>query len=88
MNYSPARDGCSGSEGEIPGFPEHVCFCLNSGHLLVDGSHRVAVMGPLEGERMGGDRATLVVEDIWCEKIRGCSDSGGGALYSMSAMHR
>jgi hypothetical protein len=27
---------------------------------------------------MGGDRATALIEDIWCEKIRGCSYGGGG----------
>jgi hypothetical protein len=33
-----------------------------------------------------GDRSTAPVEDIWCETIRGCSYSGGGASYSMSAI--
>ena len=41
------------------------------------------------------DRAKELIEDIWCEKIRGCSYRGGntvlisrdyGASYSMSAM--
>ena len=29
--------------------------------------------GPSEGKRNCGDRATAPIEDIWCEKIRGCS---------------
>jgi hypothetical protein len=29
--------------------------------------------GPVESERMGGDRATVPIEDIQREKIRGCS---------------
>ena len=42
--------------------------------------------GPLERGHRCRDRATAPIEDIWCEKIRGCSYSGGGASYSMSAM--
>jgi hypothetical protein len=33
--------------------------------------------GPAERERMGGVRATARIEDIWREKIRGCSYRGG-----------
>jgi hypothetical protein len=44
--------------------------------------------GPPESVRNRGDRATALIEGIWCEKIRGCSCSGGGASYSMSAMTR
>ena len=32
-------------------------------------------VGPDEYNR--GDRVTALIEDIWCEKIRGCSDRGG-----------
>jgi hypothetical protein len=32
------------------------------------------------------DQATALIEDILCEKIRGCSYRRGGASYSMSAM--
>ena len=32
------------------------------------------------------DRATAPIEDIRWEKIRGCSDRGNGARYSMSIM--
>ena len=32
--------------------------------------------GPVESKRMGGDRATALIEDIFFEKIRGCSYRG------------
>ena len=41
---------------------------------------------PLEGVTLRGDRATALIEDIWCEKIRGCSYREAVCLYSMSAM--
>jgi hypothetical protein len=44
--------------------------------------------GPVESERMGGDRATALIEDICYEKISGCSYRGGGASHSMFAMPR
>ena len=28
-------------------------------------------------ENWSGERATALIEDIWCEKIRGCSYGGG-----------
>jgi hypothetical protein len=31
-----------------------------------------ALQGTVERKRMGGDRATAPIEDIWCGKIRGC----------------
>jgi hypothetical protein len=40
--------------------------------------------GPSNHVTLRGDRATALIEDIWCENIRGCSYSG--AFYSMSAM--
>ena len=58
---------------------------MTSARLLLhrDGSHRVTVMrnaralagtvDTVEGETVRGDRATASIEDIWCEKIRGCS---------------
>jgi hypothetical protein len=42
--------------------------------------------GTVESAPKRGDRATAPIEEIWCEKIRGCSYRGGGASYSMSAM--
>jgi hypothetical protein len=58
-----------------------------AGWLGCFGSRR---QGTVERERMGGDRATALIEHIWCEKIRGCSYRGGntslGASYSKSAM--
>jgi len=32
--------------------------------------------GPSEGITNHGDRATATLQDIWCEKIRGCSYRG------------
>ena len=29
-----------------------------------------------------GDRVTALIEDTWCEKIRGCSLQGGDAYFS------
>ena len=42
--------------------------------------------GPSESVSSCGDRATALIEDIWCEKIRGCCYKGGGASHSLSAM--
>lgn len=41
--------------------------------------------GPSEGATLRGDRATAPVQDIQCEKFRGCSYRRRGASYSMSA---
>ena len=43
-------------------------------------------MGSFDGRELMGERTTASIEDIWCEKIRGCSYAGRGASYSMSAM--
>jgi hypothetical protein len=45
---------------------------------------RDRAQGPVEGASFRGYRATALSEDIWREKIRGCS-CRGGASYSMSA---
>ena len=42
--------------------------------------------GPPEGVRSCGERATAHIEDIWFEKIHGCSYRGGGTFYSTYAM--
>jgi hypothetical protein len=34
-------------------------------------------LGPTDMEGPGRVRATALIEDIWCEKIRGCSYRGG-----------
>ena len=47
-------------------------------------SHRIGGPGPPEGATSCGDRATLLIERICCEKIRGCSY--GEACVRMSAM--
>ena len=39
----------------------------------------MADKGTVEGARNCRDRATALIEDIWREKIRGCSYSGGSA---------
>jgi len=36
-------------------------------------SLRIGRSGPMEDVDLCGDRATALIEDIWCEKIRGCS---------------
>jgi hypothetical protein len=38
------------------------------------------VRGPSEGVNSWGDRATALIEDIWCEKIRGCSYREGNTV--------
>src|SRR6478672_11726575 len=40
----------------------------------------------LRARPSGGDRATARVEDICCEKIRGCCYRGRGTSYSMFAV--
>ena len=30
-----------------------------------------------------GERATVPIEEIWCEKIRGCSYRPGGAVLNV-----
>jgi hypothetical protein len=37
--------------------------------------------GTVEGAILRGDRATVIIERIWCEKIRGCSYGGRGACF-------
>jgi hypothetical protein len=34
-----------------------------------------------------GDRATALIEDIWCEKIRGCSYTGGNAVLLLNVRY-
>ena len=41
------------------------------------GPSAIGRQGAVERERKRGDRATALIEDIWCEKIRGCSYRGG-----------
>jgi hypothetical protein len=44
--------------------------------------------GPVESTSKWRDRATVLVEDMWCAKIRGCSYRRRDAPHSMSAMFR
>ena len=45
--------------------------------------------GTTESVTLRGDRATALIEDIWCEKIRGCSYRGGNtALPHRTMLHR
>ena len=46
---------------------------------------RIGRPGPSGSMVLCGDRATALIEDFCREKIRGCSYTGGGASYSMSA---
>ena len=39
-------------------------------------------IGTFGGRELIGDRATARIEDIWCEKIRGCSYREGNRLRS------
>jgi len=45
-------------------------------------SLRIGRPGPVEGVPNRRDRATALIEDIWCEKIHGCSCSSG-TVYSV-----
>jgi len=38
------------------------------------------VEGPMEGDEKRGDRATEPIENIWREKIRGCSCRGHSSV--------
>jgi hypothetical protein len=40
---------------------------------MLAGPFPFACPGPVEGATLCGDRATAPIENIWCEKIRGCS---------------
>jgi len=46
-------------------------------------SLRIGRSGPMEDVDLCGDRATALIEDIWCEKIRGCSYGGGHPLAAI-----
>ena len=46
------------------------------------GPYAIGRQGPLEGVRNCRDRATALTEDMWCEKIRGCSYRGGNTSAS------
>ena len=51
-------------------------------------NHAIGRPGPSEDVSNRGDRATVLVEDMWCEEICGCSYRRRDAPYSMSAMFR
>ena len=64
-----------GSKTEVAALRRDVCFAPAIGRP-----------GPLEGVTLRRDRATAVIEEICCAKIRGCSCREDGASYPMSAM--
>ena len=40
-----------------------------------------ARQGTVEASTLRGDRATVIIERIWCEKFRGCSYGRRGACF-------
>ena len=57
------------------------------GETVEDGGpSAIGRQGPLETVTLCPDRMTALIEDIWCEKIRGCSYGRSAASYSMSAV--
>jgi hypothetical protein len=60
--------------------------------LTVEGRRLSAIgrrQGPSEGVKNCGDRATALLEDIRCQKIRGCSyRRGNTALPYRTMLHR
>jgi hypothetical protein len=43
--------------------------------------------GTVKRKRNCRDRATALIEDIWCEKIRGCSYTGGNAVLLLNVRY-
>jgi hypothetical protein len=65
---------------------ERVTLAMGDGRGLLP---LIGRQGTTESVTLRGDRATALIEDIWCEKIRGCSYRGGNtALPHRTMLHR
>jgi hypothetical protein len=57
----------------------------NPKKIVSERIHHLSVGSFRERDPPGGDRATAPIEDIWCEKIRGCVASDMRSIRSEPA---